>query len=208
MRAIFVAVAVAAVACDEANTSEGSTSGQTTPASRPAPAPEPEPEPTAAEVMLAVETYEEALRVQDFMGDTVGEPSEGALFFALWSAEKLRWQDVNVAKNETSIKLVNRDSETEIGKRMCYAGRIVQLARDRSFTEATDKPVWQGLFVVGRNELVSFWAAGSAGELVEGSRARLCGVVTGRHAFSNVSGGQTQTVHVVGMFGVPENTGD
>ncbi len=52
---------------------------------------------------------------------------------------------------------------------------------------------------------VHYVAPGSTGELVEGSRAKLCGIVAGLHFFQNVSGGQTQAVEVAGVFDLPEN---
>ena len=52
---------------------------------------------------------------------------------------------------------------------------------------------------------VSFFAVQSTGDLVEGSRARLCGVVTGRYSYSNTGNGTTHAVKVVGVFDLAEN---
>lgn len=47
----------------------------------------------------------------------------------------------------------------------------------------------------------------STGRLVEDSRARLCGFVTGKYSYSNSGGGSSHAVQLVGMFKLPENTG-
>jgi hypothetical protein len=53
--------------------------------------------------------------------------------------------------------------------------------------------------------VVVFYAVGETGDLVAGSRTRLCGIVTGLHSFLNSGGGVTHAIRAVGMFDLPEN---
>lgn len=132
------------------------------------------------------------------MGDTVDEVSTGAIQFAIWSSEYLGWNDVYVRKDETSVARVTKDADAERGKRMCVRGQITQIRREQ-------KGIFSGTIMTGGFKFVHFMSAGSTGDLVDGSHARLCGYVTGTYAYSNVSGGQTQSVQMVGMFDLPEN---
>lgn len=136
------------------------------------------------------------------IGDQIGELGAGTILFALWAAERLAWRDVFVERDETSIKLTKKDPITARGKRMCWSGRIMQIQRDRS----VEAPLFSGTMATRRADFIHYLAVGSTGNLVDGSRARLCGFVTGTYAYENVGGGQTQAVQMVGMFQIPANT--
>lgn len=171
----------------------------------PAPAPAPPPEPSPLEKLLATPSLADAIElVKAKMTDTDDETSPGAIMLALWASEHLELDDVRVRKNETSFPLVRKDSDASRGKRMCIRGRIIQIAKEK----AGERTLWSGLMLSGYSEIASFIAAGSTGNLVQNSRARLCGIVIGTYDYSNSGGGKGHAVSLVGMFDLPENRDD
>lgn len=175
-------------------------------ASRPDQAPPPDPEPPSlAEQIEAKSSAADAFRfARPHMTDTYDATSKGAFLFAQWAAAHLRWGDVHVERDETSPARVRKDADAERGKRMCYSGRIVQIARTDL---VAGRRVFMGLLLARRMQIFHFLAAGSTGDLVENSRARFCGFVTGTYDYSNSGGGSSHAVELVGMFKLPENVG-
>jgi hypothetical protein len=166
---------------------------------------EPPPPPPAPEdpkdIIAALDTYDDAMRMAlPVMSDSVDEISPGAILFTAWAARKMRWADVAVAKNETSLKLVRKDGDEARGKRLCASGRIGEIEKISS-----DPKVFTGGLIAGWTDVYRFLAVGSTGELVGESRARFCGVVVGQYDYSNTGGGQTKSVMLVGMFDLPQN---
>ncbi len=137
------------------------------------------------------------------MTDTDDQTSPGAVMLGLWSMTRMKWADVAVAKNETSFKLVRKDSDASRGKRMCVRGQLIQIQKEK----VGDGGVFTGLLLSGYSEIYSFIAVGSTGELVGTSRARFCGVVIGNYEYSNSGGGKGHAISIVGMFDLPENHG-
>lgn len=138
---------------------------------------------------------------REHMADTTDGPSPGALMVAIWLYKRGGWTDVEPKRDETSVGKVKKDGAAERGKRMCARGRVTQISKD---------PVFPGAFVgnifTEAGNIVNFLSAmGTTGEIIEDSRARFCGIVTGNYYFQNVSGGQTQSVQMVGAFDLPEN---
>jgi hypothetical protein len=174
-----------------------------TPSPRKKPARKPLPPPkTPLERILEIDTFLSAVAyAKPSMADSVEMVDEGTLLIFAWAQKRLRWGDVNVARNETSPALVRKDPDAERGKRACVRGTIVEIKVFRlDFGRG-----YEGLLMTNDVQFVKFGAVGSTGTLVADSPARFCGVVTGEHAFANVSGGQTRTVLMVGMFDLPEN---
>jgi hypothetical protein len=190
------------VSRDPTSPSLGKASAPTKTATTSPPAKEPEPKtPSIAEQLAAADYPRTIAMTVPLMTDTVDDLSTGAAMLAIWAAANMRWSDIAVPENETSIGLVKKDSSTTRGKRMCIWGTIIQIAKEN------DAPkIFRGNLVTAGRDFVNFLAVGSTGELVERSSARICGVVTGAYAYANVAGGQTQSVQIVGMFELPENT--
>jgi hypothetical protein len=140
--------------------------------------------------------------VRSSMSDSNDDDSRGTALFALWAARRMRWNDVSVDADETTFGLVQRDSQEQIGKRMCSSGQIVEIHAD-SIT--TGGKLAHGLLMSDAGHLYRFMAAGSCGDVVTGSYARHCGVVTGNYDYSNSGGGTGHAVAVVGMFDLPQN---
>jgi len=136
------------------------------------------------------------------MSDAVGDEIDpGAAILALWAAKKdPKWEDLQVIP-ATKFGLVMKDPESERGKRLCARGSIVQIQVERSEYGV----LYHGVFATPRFEFIRYSVAGSTGELVEGSRATICGVVTGLSSYANVQGGVTHSVYVVGLFDLPAN---
>lgn len=159
-------------------------------------------EPTPLEVIQTKVTLTGAIEyARPLMSDTVDEASPGALLLALWSARKLTWPELAVSKNETSFARVRKDSDAERGKRMCVKGRIIQITKDATAGET----MFIGLMLLGYTEIARFYAVGDTGDLVDNSRARFCGVVTGTYDYANSAGGTGHAVSLVGMFDLPGN---
>lgn len=175
------------------------------PAPEPTPEPPPPPpEPNVWDMVLAANSLDGALKVtQPLMGEKFNEDSTGTMLLAVWAMKKLTWDAVSVKKDETSFKLVMKDSEEEKGKRLCVRGTIIQIAVDRSELGK----VYKGLLVDRRMQIYRFFAAGSTGSLVGMSKARFCGVVTGRYDYSNSAGGTGHAISLVGMFDLKGNRG-
>ncbi len=148
-------------------------------------------------------TLRDALQVAaPAMRDVVDGSSIGSLLLAGWASERLALSDVDVRQDESTIKLAKKDPDAARGKRLCVRARIIQITKSNMGTKV---PVFVGQLMTGEYDVVYFIAARSTGDLVEGSPARFCGVVTGTHSYSNVSGGQTHAVEMIGVFDLPEN---
>lgn len=204
-RRVLAVLVIGLMACSE-NTGASTSSGVRGTEELPPPAAPPrEPEMSKATRNLqAATTLTEAIAATlPEMSDEQDEISSGAAMLAGWMAHNptvCNLSNLSVAKNETSIGLVMKDSDEARGKRMCVSGQLVEIEK---FNE---KPkVFLGGLVTSNYDVVNFFAVGSTGELVAKRRAKICGVVIGQRAYANVSGGQTRAVMLVGMFDLPEN---
>jgi len=177
---------------------------------QPTPAPEaarPKSAPViAAERLRETATLDEALRLTvPLMKEAdVDQHSAGTALLALWSQQRLTWSQVQVARNETTLGRTLKDPDPSLGKRLCAVGAVAQINRDKT---SPNGQLWHGILVTHENgELpLSFYAAGSSGDLEQSSRARICGVVTGVHTYSTIESGVMHAVQLVGMFDLPEN---
>lgn len=165
----------------------------------PQPTPKPADTRTEHEKFLAEANYEKALAFVVF-DDVVDTWSMGAIMFAQWADQHLKWKDIG-KPDETSYAKVMKDSDEERKKTACFSGSIGEiLAQQMDGWKA-----YQGQMMMAGLNVISFIAVASTGDLVEGSSARFCGVVVGRRSFSNAGGGTTHSAMVVGMFDLPEN---
>ncbi len=80
-------------------------------------------------------------------------------------------------------------------------GKIIQIAVEK---EDIGK-FHVGLIISDAGNLYRFLGVRSSGTLVGDSRAKFCGVVTGKYDYSNSAGGTGHAVKLVGMFDLPEN---
>jgi hypothetical protein len=146
--------------------------------------------PTLAEALVAIKPK---------MSDTEGDISEGTVLLASWGSDRMLWADVAPKMDETSVPLVKKDPDEERGKRMCFAGFIVQI-------EKAGK-AYSGLLMgpPPLRQIIAFYAVRSTGDLVEHKDARLCGFVIGKYDYKNSGGGSSHAIQMVGMFDLPEN---
>jgi hypothetical protein len=138
------------------------------------------------------------------MTDTANDDSDGTMLFAAWASNHMRWTDVAVTKDETTYALTRKDSDEARGKRLCASGSIIQIEVHKLKDQGIGK-LATGLLMSYGGNIFEFMAAGSTGDLVQNSQARLCGVVTGTYDYTNSAGGTGHAVTVVGMFDLPEN---
>ena len=168
-------------------------------------APLPEPEPPKESIFDKVKketTLEGALILsKPLMTDTHNEHSPGETVLTVWALQHMKWADVGVVKDETTFKLVKKDSDEEKGKRLCATGRLIQISVEKTNLGK----VYSGLLITNSRDIYSFSNVGSSGSLVEEDRVRTCGIVIGNYSYSNSGGGTGHTVQLVGMFDLPEN---
>lgn len=137
------------------------------------------------------------------MGDFVeNEISTGAALLAFWASEHLTWTDLSTI-DKTKYKLVMKDPDAERGKQLCTSGNIVEIQVDNSMPNG--KKIFVGGMYDQAFNIYRFIALGSTGELVSGSKAKFCGIITGKNDYSNSQGGAAHAVHLIGMFDLPEN---
>lgn len=134
-----------------------------------------------------------------FMVDAPNKDSTGTALLVAWALRSMTWKSVAVVADETSYAKVRKDISAEIGKRVCVSGTVVQIKRDSGPDGASFLGLLEGA------SLWRFAAVKSSGDLVGGSQARLCGVVTGTYDYSNSAGGIGHAVTLVGIFDLPEN---
>ncbi len=158
-------------------------------------------EPTKAELLAVTRSLSGAVSVlRSSFRDFGNELDPAAAMLALWSAENMRWSELQRLP-EVKHGMVMKDPELARGKLHCNSGSLVEIQVDRSGGAA----VYVGGLLSNSGQWLRFVAVQSTGALVQNSPARICGVVTGLQSYSNVAGGMTHAVHVVGMFDLPEN---
>lgn len=168
-------------------------------------APQPR-EPTLLEDVMSTDALATAIeKVSPHFADTTDGPSSGAAVLAVWMAAKGHATQVipgSLAFRTQTLKAAKKDISRARGIVLCFRGDIVQIARDDSVSD----PLYHGTIMASDGmDFVHFFAAGNTGALVDGDAARFCGVVTGRYSYANVSGGQTQSIQMVGAFDLRRN---
>lgn len=178
-------------------------SGDDPPAAPPTPA-----EPTAPAQPTRIERIEKAPTLLDAFLiaspiDSQDTLHNGVVLFAYWASRHMAWSDVFTEDNETSIPKVKKDPQPERSRRLCLSGSIVEIAKQDI---GAAPPVFSGMLLAAGGEPVHFIAVRDTGDLVAGSSARFCGVVTGLYSYRNTVGGMAQAVQLVGIFDLPANT--
>lgn len=165
---------------------------------KPAVAVEPKKEITPLDLISKEKNIAGAVNVaKPFMGQSNGEITIGTGLFAIWSDKNLTWNMLS-SMPETKQSIVMKDPPASYGHKICAPGTIVEIQKDSDF--------WVGGITNGNwTRIVRFIAVGSSGDLVGGSRAKFCGIVTGVESYANSGGGTTHAVKAVGMFDLPEN---
>jgi hypothetical protein len=205
MKYLLMLLAVLALGCEKKEATKETPKGKVTTEDKEDPPPPPPPkEKSIGEKIDESTTAAAALALaKPHMKDaTDKDDNPGGLAFARWSAAHLRWADVEIEKDETTHGKVMKDSEEELGKRMCNSGSVVQIS---VLKLPSGKKLSYGLLLTGGGNLYQFYAALSSGDLVEGKHGRLCGFVTGTYTYANSGGGTGHAVSMVGIFDLPEN---
>lgn len=162
----------------------GSPPRPTTTAKAPAPAPAPAPVPAAppapptapGDIVQEKDLAAAIERARPDLTDDRTGPSRGAKLLVRYAAAKLAWNDLVIAKNETSLALVEKDPATAIGKRLCASGTLQQI--EKQSVDGTD--AFLVLLTTKTGDQLAGYAVGDTGDLVKRKPAKFCGVVTGR----------------------------
>jgi hypothetical protein len=167
----------------------------------------PESAPTEAATMSNVDIARKMNLTQAIettrraMTDTVDDTSPGTAALAFWAtAAPMKWDEL-VGLTRTRAPLVFKDPDEQRGKLLCASGEVVEITAEHS--EA--RKIYLGGLADTSGTVYRFAAVGSTGDLVQGSTAAFCGVVTGRVDYSNSGGGTTHAIQLVGMFKLPAN---
>ena len=152
----------------------------------------------------ATATMAEALAyARPLMADTIEnqDGDMGSRTLANWMNRKPDWAAIQTVP-ETSVLKFMKDADEERGKRLCIDGKVSQIRGEKSSTGAR-------FYLASMEDQARHYfflvALGGSGELVAGSKARFCGVATGRYTYRGAFGAQAQAIRVVGMFDLPEN---
>lgn len=194
---LILAAALALTACSSGTDSKTAKEPAAAPAAESTASPKTETPAEASYANLA----EAIVGIRPTMTDTSNEISTGAVSMALWSADNLKWSELQ-ALPKTKASLVMKDSEEQRGKLICATGNIIEIASEK----AEGKKFFEGGLYDANGTVFRFIAVKSSGELVEQSHSTICGVVIGKQDYSNSMGGVAHAVFLVGMFKLPENT--
>lgn len=126
--------------------------------------------------------------------DDRGAPNRGAKLLVRYAAAKLAWKDLAIAKNETSLELVEKDPPKAMGKRLCVSGTLARI--EKTTVDGTD--AFAARLTTKTGDALELFAVGDTGNLVKRKPAKFCGVVTGR---LDVEG--TPATFAVGMLAKP-----
>ena len=155
------------------------------------------------EILREVKTLSEVTKLMgNSVEDKPNRSNDATGLITYWSSFNMKWNDVFVQSNETSFKKSRKDIDEERFKRMCIDGRLIQI----EVVKPVDKTRWfVGLMMDQYQNIYHFNAVKNSGELVGGSFATYCGLVTGLYDYSNSGGGTGHAVDMVGMFDLTEN---
>jgi hypothetical protein len=164
----------------------------TTAQTKPAAPSTPEPKPAAPATIFDQPTLAKAV---DFaraeLTDTRDAPSQGAKLLAKYIAVKSKWAELAVAKNETSLEVVEKNPMAQLGKRVCVSGALAKLEAQN--LDGLELHV--GRINIANGDGIEMYAVGKTGTLARRKPAKFCGVVTGRY-----DGGGAPATFAVGMF--------
>jgi hypothetical protein len=164
--------------------------------------PPPPPKESPIDKIQKVKSFADAVNFAlPSMSDTFNETSPGTILFLGWAGKRMKWEDVYVAKNETSFAKVLKDSQEERGKRLCAAGMLIEIKVERTKIGKIN----EGILTTSNGNLYRFHNVDSSGELVARKSARMCGIVIGKFDYSNSAGGTGHAIQIVGVFDLPEN---
>lgn len=158
--------------------------------------------PTPAEAIMRASTVGSAISYAlTHVGDDVTEIHTGSLLLSTWlRAHPQETGELLVSDSETSLRKIKKDYRAEQGKTLCVSGRISQIEREHAI-----EGLYAGTMVTSSFQFVYFMTSNSTGELTSDDYAKFCGASMGIYAYANVSGGQTQSVHLVGAFDIADN---
>jgi hypothetical protein len=158
---------------------------------------EPQPiqrhQPTVGEALANANSIADAMNIcAPAMDDAEGTISNGAICLSSWGVKHFTWKLVSTPRDETTPGLVFKNSHSQLGKRICTVGSVVEIT-DQEGISFGEIHGFSGT-------IYHFITVGSSGSIVEHTTAHLCGFVVGTYSYHNSGGGTTHTVDLVGMW--------
>lgn len=147
--------------------------------------------------VLKAKSLEEALNLcSPYMGNKQDEDDVGTLCLAGWGMSHFSWNMVHVVSDETTPGLVFKDYSTQLGKRICSTGTVVEI---HSMGRGVPGMDYGELFGFS-GTIYHFITVKGSGNIVGGSTATLCGYVSGVYSYTNSVGGISHSVDIAGMW--------
>ncbi len=160
----------------------------------------PDPAKALAQRILSTPNAVEAAKLCQLTDDR-DKIGAGTLLFSSWANLKMTWDEVS-GESTTSFGRIMKDPGAERGKRGCWSGSVFEIHSSKNDSGET---LYVGGLINQSVHPVRFVAVHSSGAIVEGSAARICGIVVGTFDYGNSGGGVTHAIQIVGMFDLPEN---
>src|SRR5215813_1999067 len=90
-----------------------------------------EGDPAQAQILSKNSLAEAIAFARPMMTNTVGRLDVGSAILAVWAAKNLTWQGLEDLP-ETSPALFKKDPDAERGKRLCFAGSVVEIRAEKT----------------------------------------------------------------------------
>jgi hypothetical protein len=210
-KVVYVAIAVTTVlgGCKKNGSPTEPAGGPAAP--KPAPKVEkPDEDPGFTRLKKPSTTLAEAIDIvrEDVDQKSIGTHNFASRRLAFWAVgdggdkgSALKWDAVAVTKNETNPRLIIKDPEASLGKRLCVKGFIAEIHKHK----IEERKMFRGLLGTWGGDILSFWAIGDTGDLVEERTAKFCGVAAGKYVYRSREGKEKDAIEVVGFFDLPTN---
>jgi hypothetical protein len=139
--------------------------------------------------------------------------SKGTEVFVMWATyHPMSWKDSAGISSETSFAQVKKAPAKERGKRMCVSGEVRMIRTMGREGVARDNKIWdayEGMMMTDADipNIVHFFVVGDTGKIVEGTKSRVCGVVTELFEMDMTASIKMwlRGVTLVGLFDLPAN---
>ena len=129
---------------------------------------------------------------------TGSQQTENLFAGAFFSADKRG--RLSVKKSETSIRALKKDPDSARGRRLCVWGRIISIHYDSTPLGNFNS----GQMITDSMDVIDYIAVEFSKsferDIVERSRAKMCGLFTELNDYPNSAGGTSHAIRLIGMF--------
>lgn len=151
-------------------------------------------EPTPEDRLTAAASLPAAIGLVKGEWGASYEWDRGSRIFARYAQKQLT--ETNITKlQKTSLGLMQKDPDAELGKGMCFKGEVIEI-----YAEPMDglKMYRGGLF--DGEDVAQFLTPWGTDGIVKGVDATLCGVFTGMFEYTSTKGERVRAAKLVGAF--------